>query len=152
MQEGAGTDSNPFLNHRWMAVGLPDHANEERVMLNVSFFEHLNIPIEFAKAMDSILTSGTTAMDSILTSGTTLLITDKPMLRPQISRHAQHHNRVMLGATVFTDKAHKFMRMAANIWVNSKMVCPKVKVNLFHLMVKNMLVTLKMISFNGTRK
>jgi len=57
-----GTENNYFLNHRWMVI-----TNEERMMLDASFFGHLNIPIEFAKAMDSVLTSETT-----------LLITDKP--------------------------------------------------------------------------
>jgi hypothetical protein len=69
MQEGEGTASPPFLNHHWTAMGI----NEDNMMLDSSFFEHLNIPIEFTKVIDSILTSGTT-----------LLITDKPMLHPQI--------------------------------------------------------------------
>lgn len=81
MQEGEGLDINPFLNtapsRRWMAIDILNHTNEESMMLNAAFFEQLNIPLEFAKAMDSILTPGTT-----------LLITDKPMLRQQKIREA----------------------------------------------------------------
>ncbi len=73
MQEGEEADSNPFLNHHWMAAGI----NEDNMMLNASFFEYLNIPIEFAKAIDSTLTSGAT-----------LLITDKSVLRQQLIRKA----------------------------------------------------------------
>jgi hypothetical protein len=73
LQEGEATETNPFLNHRWMSISIPAYSHEKTVMLNASFFEHLNIPIDFAKALNSLLTSGTT-----------LLITDKPMLGSQI--------------------------------------------------------------------
>jgi hypothetical protein len=78
LQEGEATETNLLLNHRWMSTGIPLYSNKETVMLTASFFDHLNIPIDFAKALDSFLTSGTT-----------LLITDKPMLRPpQLMRKA----------------------------------------------------------------
>jgi len=81
MQEGEGIGINPFLNtappRRWMAIGIPGHTKVEGMILNASFFEHLNIPIEFAKAIDGILTAGTT-----------LLITDTPMLREQMTGEA----------------------------------------------------------------
>lgn len=77
MQEGEGIDINPFLNaaplRRWMATGIPAHTHEESMILNSSFFDHLNIPIDFAKAMDGILTPGTI-----------LLITDTPILPQQM--------------------------------------------------------------------
>lgn len=72
MQESEGTDSNPILDRRWMTVGIQSHTDEDNRILNASFFEQLNIPTDFAKSLNSILTSGTT-----------LLITDKPMLRSQ---------------------------------------------------------------------
>ncbi len=72
MQEGEGTDISPFLNHRWMEMGFAENSYEEGMKLSSSFFEHLNIPIDFARAIDSILIPGAT-----------LLITDKPMLRSQ---------------------------------------------------------------------
>jgi hypothetical protein len=81
MQEGEGIEINPLLStappRRWLAIGMSAHSNEAPVLLNASFFEYLNIPIEFAKAMDSLLTAGTS-----------LLITDAPMLRQQIARDA----------------------------------------------------------------
>lgn len=76
MQEGEGTDISLIFNHRWMAVGTPDK-NEDGMLLNASFFESLNIPIDFAKAVDSILKPGSA-----------LLITDKPMLRRQVTKRS----------------------------------------------------------------
>jgi hypothetical protein len=80
MQEGIGTEANLFLPtapaHQWMAIGSSDHDSEKTIPLNTAFFEHLDIPMEFA-----------TAMDSVLSSGTTLLITDNAMLRHQPIRN-----------------------------------------------------------------
>lgn len=71
MQTEQNTESNAFFNHHWLAMnGL-----EKNMMLNAAFFEQLNIPSDFANALNSILTAGST-----------LLITDNLKQHPQILR------------------------------------------------------------------
>ena len=76
MQEGLGIGNSPILKnaqaHRWLAVGIPGHANEHGQALNPAHAEHIQIPPRFAKALYEILTPGTT-----------LLVTDAPILEQQ---------------------------------------------------------------------
>lgn len=78
-----GTGINPFLKNapsqQWVGVELPGYTDKEGTILNSSLLEDLSIPIDFAKALNSILTPGTT-----------LLITDASILEPQITGVAQN--------------------------------------------------------------
>ena len=71
MQEGEGTGTNSLLTtappHRWMEMG---HTTDHQDILNSDF----NIPTEFAKELDGLLTVGTT-----------LLITDTPMPQQKVT-------------------------------------------------------------------
>lgn len=73
MQAGSGSKAHDFLNHRWITMD----SNEDNTRLNSAFFAQLNIPADFVKAVDSVLTPGST-----------LLITDKLKQNPQIRRDA----------------------------------------------------------------
>ena len=58
--------------HRWLAVGIPGHAGEDRRPLNPAEIERISLPPRFAKAVYDILEPGTT-----------LLTTDAPILEQQ---------------------------------------------------------------------
>ena len=76
MQEGPGIGNSPILKgapaHRWIAVGIPGHAGEDRQLLNPADAERIQIPPRFAKALYKTLTPGAT-----------LLVTDAPVLEQQ---------------------------------------------------------------------
>jgi hypothetical protein len=76
MQEGLGVGTSPILKgapaHRWMAVGIPGHAGEDKQPLNPTHAKRIQIPPNFAKALYEILAPGTT-----------LLVTDAPILEQQ---------------------------------------------------------------------
>ena len=76
MQEGLGIGSSPILKgapaHRWIAVGIPGHAGEDKQPLNPTHAERIQIPPNFAKALYEILAPGTT-----------LLVTDAPVFEQQ---------------------------------------------------------------------
>jgi hypothetical protein len=55
--------------HRWLAVGIPGHAGEDKRLLNPAEIERINLPPKFAKLVYDILEPGTT-----------LLVTDAPIL------------------------------------------------------------------------
>lgn len=73
MQDGRGTGASPIAKgapaHRWIAVGVPGHAGEDKQPLDPSQIDRVRLPPEFAKAVYGILTPGTT-----------LLVTDAPVL------------------------------------------------------------------------
>jgi hypothetical protein len=73
MQEGAGKGTSPIETgapaHRWIAVGVPGHAGEDKQPLDPSQANRVRMPAGFAKAVYDILTPGTT-----------LLVTDAPVL------------------------------------------------------------------------
>jgi hypothetical protein len=76
MQEGLGIGPSPILKnapaHRWLAVGVPGHAGEDKQPLIPAHVERIQIPPRFAKALYEILEPGTT-----------LLVTDAPILEQQ---------------------------------------------------------------------
>jgi hypothetical protein len=76
MQEGLDIGPSPILEgapaHRWIAVGIPGHAGEDKQPLNPAHADRIQIPPHFAKALYEILTPGTT-----------LLVTDAPILEQQ---------------------------------------------------------------------
>lgn len=55
--------------HRWLAVGIPGHAGEDKRLLNPAEIDRINLPPQFAKLVYDILEPGTT-----------LLVTDAPIL------------------------------------------------------------------------
>jgi hypothetical protein len=73
MQEGAGNGTSPIASgkpaHRWIAVGVPGHAGEDKQPLDPSHANRVRMPAGFAKAVYDILSPGTT-----------LLVTDAPVL------------------------------------------------------------------------
>ncbi len=73
MQEGQGEGTSVFQKgapaHRWIAVGLPGHAGEDKQPLDPSQADRVRMPPEFAKSIYAILSPGTT-----------LLVTDAPVL------------------------------------------------------------------------
>jgi hypothetical protein len=73
MQEGAGNGSSPIAlgkpAHRWIAVGLPGHAGEDKQPLDPSQANRVRMPPAFAQSVYNILTPGAT-----------LLVTDAPIL------------------------------------------------------------------------
>jgi hypothetical protein len=73
MQEGAGRGSSPIAPnkpaHRWVAVGLPGHAGEDKQPLDPSQANRVRMPSSFASALYDALAPGTT-----------LLVTDAPVL------------------------------------------------------------------------
>ena len=76
MQEGLGIGYSPILKsapaHRWLAVGIPGHADEHGQALKPDHVGRIQMPPNFAKALYDILTPGTT-----------LLVTDAPILEQQ---------------------------------------------------------------------
>ncbi|OYV18005.1 MAG: hypothetical protein CG438_1179, partial [Methylococcaceae bacterium NSP1-1] len=76
MQEGLSEVESPLVKnapaHRWLAVGIPGHAGEDKQPLNPAHVERIQIPPDFAKALYDILAPGTT-----------LLVTDAPILEQQ---------------------------------------------------------------------
>ncbi len=72
MQKGGAAGINSFSpdapSQRWLEVELPGYNAKEGVMLDSSVLQQPSIPVDFAKALNSILTPGTT-----------LLITDAPI-------------------------------------------------------------------------
>jgi hypothetical protein len=76
MQEGLSEVESPLVKnapaHRWLAVGIPGHAGEDRQPLNPVHAERVKIPPRLAKALYEILEPGTT-----------LLVTDAPVLEQQ---------------------------------------------------------------------
>ncbi len=76
MQEGVSQLPSPFLKnapaHRWLAVGIPGHTNEQGQALSSAHAEGMKMPQGFAKALYEILTPGTT-----------LLITAAPVLEQE---------------------------------------------------------------------
>lgn len=73
MQEGQGAGSSPIAPgapaHRWIAVGLPGYAGEDKQLLDPSQANRVRMPPAFASAVYDALTPGTT-----------LLVTDAPVL------------------------------------------------------------------------
>lgn len=73
MQEGPSQGASPIAPdkpaHRWIAVGLPGHAGEDRQPLDPSQANRVRMPPAFASAVYDALTPGTT-----------LLVTDAPVL------------------------------------------------------------------------
>jgi hypothetical protein len=73
MQEGRAGGASPIAAgkpaHRWLAVGVPGHAGEDKQALDPSQVERVRMPPAFANAVYDILTPGTT-----------LLVTDAPVL------------------------------------------------------------------------
>lgn len=73
MQEGRGDGTSPIERgapaHRWIAVGLPGHAGEDKQPLDPSEADRVRMPPAFAKAVYEILSPGAT-----------LLVTDAPVL------------------------------------------------------------------------
>jgi len=76
MQEGPGTGRSPIAPgkaaHRWIAVGIPGHAAEDKQPLDPSQVDRVRMPPRFA---DSVY--------EILTPGTTMLVTDAPVLEEE---------------------------------------------------------------------
>ncbi len=58
--------------HRWLAVGIPGHAGENKRQLNPAEIDRINLPPKFAKLVYDLLEPGTT-----------LLVTDAPILDQQ---------------------------------------------------------------------
>lgn len=85
MQKGEVAGINPFLQdappQRWIEVELPGYNTKEGMMLDSSVFQQPGIPLDFAKALNSILTQGTT-----------LLITDAP-ISAQVPQNAINHKK-----------------------------------------------------------
>lgn len=83
MQKGEGKGINLFLANappqQWLKVGLPGDSDKEGEILNSSLLDYLTIPIDFAKALNSVLMPGTT-----------LLINDGVMPELQITNLAQN--------------------------------------------------------------
>jgi hypothetical protein len=73
MQEGQGTGRSPVAQgkpaHRWIAVGIPGHAGEDKQPLDSSHVDRVRMPPRFANSIYEILTPGTT-----------MLVTDAPVL------------------------------------------------------------------------
>lgn len=76
MQDGWGLGESPIARgapaHRWIAVGIPGHAGEDKRPLNPAEVQRISLPPRFAKALYDILVPGTT-----------LLVTDAPILEQQ---------------------------------------------------------------------
>lgn len=73
MQDGWAGGNSPIAKdspaHRWTAVGIPGHADEQGRGLNATEAGRVNLPPRFAQALYEALTPGTT-----------LLVTDAPIL------------------------------------------------------------------------
>lgn len=74
MQEGDSLTSKPILSRTWLAIGEHQKTNT----LTNEFFEQLDIPFEFAKAVDNILTPDTT-----------LVISNRPIVQPLFKKASQ---------------------------------------------------------------
>lgn len=74
MQQGDSLTVKPILSRHWLAIG----EHQQPITLNNEFFEHLDIPFEFAKAVDSILTPDTT-----------LVISNRPVLKQSVKKASQ---------------------------------------------------------------
>jgi L,D-transpeptidase catalytic domain len=76
MQVGLGDEPSPILAsapaHRWISVGLPGYANENRDARQPNHAGRIRMPLNFAKALYDMLEPGTT-----------LLVTDAPILEQQ---------------------------------------------------------------------
>ena len=76
MQEGPGTGRSPIAlgkaAHRWIAVGIPGHAAEDKQPLDPSQVDRVRMPPRFANSVYEILTPGTT-----------MLVTDAPVLEEE---------------------------------------------------------------------
>lgn len=83
MQAGWGAGPSPILKgalaHRWIAVGIPGHAGEDRMPLNPAEVQRISLPPRFAKALYDILTPGAA-----------LLVTDAPVLEQQTTAVAMN--------------------------------------------------------------
>lgn len=73
MQTKQNADTNRFFNHHWTAM----NQHEDNTLFNAAFFEQMNIPADFANALNGILTAGST-----------LLLTDNLKQHPQILKTA----------------------------------------------------------------
>jgi hypothetical protein len=67
LEKGDGKEGiNLFLHNappqRWVNVGLPGYADKKGALLNSPLFENIRMPIEFAQALNSILTPGATLL------------------------------------------------------------------------------------------
>lgn len=76
MQDGWGVGESPIAQgapaHRWVAVGIPGHAGEEKMPLNPAEVQRIRLSPRFARALYEILVPGTT-----------LLVTDAPVLEQE---------------------------------------------------------------------
>jgi len=73
MLEGRGDGTSPLVKdapaHRWIAIGIPGHAGEDKQPLNPSEVNRVRMPPRF-----------TAAVYEVLAPGTTLLVTDAAVL------------------------------------------------------------------------